>query len=280
MKVTDFVAWAQSKGIAQRRARSVWSTALAQADKTTTPLGYWESWRSTVLAELEVVPAVRAEAEVHALRRLYQTLRVEPGTADLLEEGRTITLRYQRDDQSPGARPFSPYSNFYAVYDVERAEFKTGGTVFGTQLTETNNDVSVMLMRSRVAASARFAILRDFLDRSSKITERYGGQNLEQWTFKVQQQLRNLGTIKRFEDKGYYEFESQTHDVHAWFSRSNLGISVIKFLPSPTTPGYPISPRTFQVLLQDMEAFIAEHNAFVEKCLASANQISDPVGEV
>jgi len=279
MNYDAFSVWASARGIAQRRVRAVYEDATEHASRhSRTTAAYWKTLAASIREQVGAAPNVRAAPEIQKLESLASWLKTQPGSTSFVDEGRELVLRYSRDSTHGLAYPFSDFCDIVIGYDPVLNMYRTGGYVFGTAVnTPSANDAGVFLMASGSAAAQYNAAVRDFLTRAMKICERYGGNNLDLFTFQLGRVLRASGTVTKLDNSklpNVAEYRSGTAEFSAWFARSNLGLGVIKFNPAASTGGYPVSTRTFVSLLAALDEHVQAHQDFVNACLAATNRTS------
>lgn len=275
----DFIQWAAAKhGTSVQRARSLFvaaDTAASAAHNRLDPR-YWTLLRKKLTASLGVnVPQTKTEQAVRSLHSLALHLRRSPGTTEFTEEGNKLTLTYQRNSSTGIQYPFTDYCDVEFVYDTERHLWACKGSLFGstTELAE-HNEPSTFFMYALDQRQSYNVVVRDFLARSTKIIERYGAQNLHQFTFKLQQETRNLGTMEYLDASKaplVAEFQASEVGFSVWYAMSNLGLPTIKFNPSILVKGYSMSVATFHNLLRALDDHVQEHQEFTSACIAAIN---------
>lgn len=277
MNQDQFSQWAVRKGLSLAKARAVFATAeTAASTHSRTEPAYWTTLRKQIKAAVGSAPAIEAEASVKALHGLALHLRRSPGVTVFAEEGSTLVLTYQRDSSTGIQYPFSDHCDFQMRYDTVKNLWSSKGVVFGAavQVPETN-EPGVFFMMSLDQHQSYNAVVRDFFNRGQKIIERYGAQNLDLFAFKLQQQTRSLGIMEHVDASKnplIAEFKAAEVPFSAWFALSNLGLPVIKFNPALSVPGYQLSLRTFNALLEALDKHIVDHTRFTEQCIAATNQ--------
>lgn len=277
MNYETFSVWSASKGVSQSRARQVYAQAeLEAAAYARTDVQHWTTLRSAIQASLgfSVSPSP-VEREVKGLSALATHLRRLPGTTNFVEEGTKLVLTYTRNATHGIAYPFSDYSHITVVFDTVNQAYQTSGIVFGASSpVPLANEPGVFFMNSLELGASYNAVVRDFFMRAQLIAERYSGQNIDLFTYKLQTELRAIGVMERLDASKMPNvacFTAARVPFTAWFALSSLGVGVVKFNPALNVNGYMLSARSFAMLLHALDLHVTQHQEFVKGCIQALN---------
>lgn len=274
MNVESFSVWADKRNVSPQRARRIFATAATTAQKyPRTDPRYWETLAANVMAAMGAMPDSKVAQEVRRLHTLANHLQNQPGELSFIDEGRELVLRYVRDSSTGLNYPFSDYCDLVIRYDEVTNQYRSKGIVFGANVQESSSDPGVFFMLSLEQNARINAIVRDFFNKALKICELYGGHNMDMFTFKLQNQIRNLGIIERLDQSklpNIAQFTAAEVPFSAWFALSNLCLGMIKFNPALTVTGYTISVRTFSDLIRALDNYVQSHQGFVDSCIKAS----------